>query len=266
MIHQNLYYEFEYINEISENGLVDNFFNLRKQDKNFYFKEVALDSIDSLTKDSPIHLLRALYTCKPFAICKENDESFLDKKNASKILGYKSDFANIFIFNKSSLTNEYLQARKDLYKSLINLREERKQDYKEEQERISQLGYEEYQEELREKQLRDKQRQEQRTKQISFNSNKTSKDSHLILESQDKSIQIIFLDKVYSKDLENLNAQDSKPFSVSMSNLIHIHNNKIDIFTKDKTYIDIQSLLEDYQDYGITQESLNSPPTQIFFY
>ncbi|MDE7235662.1 MAG: hypothetical protein K2N45_03455, partial [Helicobacter japonicus] len=212
--------------------------------------------IQSLTKDSPIHLLRALYTCKPFAICKENDESFLNEKNAGKILGYKSDFANIFIFNKSSIPDEYLEARKSLYKSISQLKQERVeqelQELQKQQEILEQslqnLDSKQKESQLKElqreqeKALRDKQRQEQQQARL-------NKHSNLILESQDKSIQIIFLDK-----------------NISMSHLLHIHNNKIDIFTQDKTYIDIQSLLEDYQDYGITQDILNSPSTQIFFY
>ena len=110
--------------------------------------QILCDSdIDSLTKDSPLHILRALYACKPFAICNENNESFITQENASEILGYKSDFANIFVYGKVSLNDTYLQARKALYKTMINLREEREQKHKEEQDRISRLSYEEYKEE-----------------------------------------------------------------------------------------------------------------------
>ena len=65
-----------------------------------------------------------------------------------------------------------------------------------------------------------------------------------------------------------------------MSHLLHIHNNKIDIFTQDKTYLDIQeleSLLQEYmntntesnntkQGSPMSLDILNSPSTQIFFY
>ncbi|WP_233715359.1 hypothetical protein [Helicobacter trogontum] len=187
--------------------------------------QILCDSdIDSLTKDSPLYLLRALYTCKPFAICNENNESFITKENVSKILGYKSDFANIFVYGKDSLNNEYLQARKALYKTMINLREEREQKHKEEQERISQLSYKEYKEEQREKE-----RQERFS-----NRNTANKDSHLILESSDRNNIVIFLDSANS-----------------LSNLIHIHNERIDIFTKDSTRLDIQeleSLINKYND------------------
>ena len=187
--------------------------------------QILCDSdIDSLTKDSPLHILRALYACKPFAICNENNESFITKENVSKILGYKSDFANIFVYGKDSLSDTYLQARKALYKTIMDLREQREQEHKEEQERISQLSYKEYKEEQKEKE-----RQERFS-----NRNTANKDSHLILESNDKNNVIIFLDSANS-----------------LSNLIHIHNERIDIFTKDSTRLDIQeleSLINKYND------------------
>ena len=187
--------------------------------------QILCDSdIDSLTKDSPLHILRALYACKPFAICNEYNESFITKENVSKILGYKSDFANIFVYGKDSLSDTYLQARKALYKTIMDLREQREQEHKEEQERISQLSYKEYKEEQKEKE-----RQERFS-----NRNTANKDSHLILESNDKNNVIIFLDSANS-----------------LSNLIHIHNERIDIFTKDSTRLDIQeleSLINKYND------------------
>ncbi|MCL9821802.1 lipase [Helicobacter sp. 14348-15] len=259
MQYNDLQYELHYIAKEQENILSENFFNIRNQDKDFYFKRVTLDDIDSLTKDSPVHLLRALYTCKPFTICKENNESFLNKNNVSKILGYKSEFANIFIFNKDSLNNNYLTARKALYHSLSQIKQERLDYYQQGQTRISQLNYEEYQEELR----------QQRNQRNKFNPHFYNKDTNqIILQSQDKNITILFLDKVNLKDLESLNTKDSKQLDsfISMSNLLHLHNNKIDIFTKDKSVINIQALAENYKDYNITLETLNSPNTQIFLY
>ena len=205
--------------------------------------QILCDSdIDSLTKDSPLHILRALYTCKLFAICDENKQSFITQENASKILGYKSDFANIFVYGKDSLNDTYLQARKALYKTMINLREEREQEHKEEQNRISQLSYEEYSQEQREKERQERQER-------FSNKNTANKDLHFILESKDKNNIIIFLDSANS-----------------LSNLIHIHNERIDIFTKDYTRLDIQELAKAYQDYGITLDSLHSNNTQIFLY
>ena len=266
MQYDDLHYEFQYIGKdcddiLEEDILEESFFNLRNKDKNFFVKPLSLGVIQSLTKDSPLHLLRALYACKPFAICNENNESFITQENAARILGYKSAFYLSFIAHKDSLSNEYLNARKALYKTIMNLREQREQDYKEEQERISQLSYEEYQRE-REKTLREQQRQERI--QRARNPNTTN---HLILETKDKNNVVIFLDS-----------------DISLSNLIHIHNNKIDIFTKDGTILDIQRLETLLQEYininhntdnntnnndnntAITLDLLNSPNTQIFLY
>ena len=259
MQYDDLHYELYYIAKEQENILNENFFNIRNQDKNFSIKLLTLNDIDSLTKDSPLHLLRALYTCKPLAICNENNESFITKENVSKILGYKSDFANIFVYGKDSLSDTYLQARKALYKTIMNLREQREQEHKEEQDRISQLSYEEYSQEQREKE-----RQERLQSRVSKRN--TNNTNNLILESNDKNNVIIFLDSANS-----------------LSNLIHIHNERIDIFTKDYTRLDIrelESLIKEYskgfrdssntesnnQESKLTLDSLYSSNTQIFLY
>ena len=180
---------------MNPNNISKEFYN-----KKTIYENITQDNIDSLTKDSPIHLLNALYQCEDYILLDENKEAIVNKKSFT----YKSSFYLSFLSNQDSIREEYLQARKALYKSVNLLKKD---------------------------------------KTFNFYNNSYT------FQSQDKSIQIIFLDT-----------------SRSLSHLIHIHNNKIDIFTKDKTYIDIQSLLEDYQDYGITQDILNSPSTQIFFY
>ncbi|WP_254422449.1 hypothetical protein [Helicobacter bilis] len=273
MQYDDLHYELHYIAKEQENIVSENFFNIRNQDKNFFVKPLDLETIHSLTKDSPIHLLRALYTCKSFAICKENDESFITKENASKILGYKSDFANIFVYGKDSLSTTYLEARKALYKSIMQLKDERLKEYQKERNRISQLSYEKYTQEQKEK-------QRQERIQAGLHTNCFSKQDSMILESNDKSITIIFLDKL-----------DSNTLHISMSNLIHIHDSKIDIFIKDNTTLDIQeleSLIANYkqrytesnntessnqkshidcnQESKLTLDSLHSSNTQIFLY
>ena len=253
-------YELGYHHDEDLDCVADNIISLKQKDNNINIIRLQDSDIDSLTKDSPLYLLRALYACKPFAICNENNESFITQENASKILGYKSDFANIFVYGKVSLNDTYLQARKALYKTMMNLREQREQEHKEEQNRISQLSYEEYAQEQREKE-----RQER------FSSRNTN---NLILESKDKNNAIIFLDSTNS-----------------LSNLIHIHNNKIDIFTKDNTRLgikDLESLITNYkqrytesnnaessnqkshidcnQESKLTLDSLYSSNTQIFLY
>ena len=187
-------------------------------------KHITQQDIDSLTKDSPIALLNALYQCQDFVFVDSTHNPSLSDSNITKTFGYKSSFYLSFIAHKDSLNNEYLQARKALYKTMINLREEREQKHKEEQDRISRLSYEEYKEEQGKKE-----RQERLSSRNTIN-----KDSHLILESNDKNNVIIFLDSANS-----------------LSNLIHIHNERIDIFTKDSTRLDIQeleSLINKYND------------------
>ena len=229
---------------------------------------LSIQDIDSLTKDSPIALLNALYQCQDFVFVDSTHNPSLNDSNITKTFGYKSSFYLSFIANKDSLSNEYLQARKALYKTMINLREEREQEHKEEQDRISQLSYEEYKEEQKQKERQERFSSRNTTKNLRSTSNNAynTKESNLILESKDKNNAIIFLDSANS-----------------LSNLIHIHNDKIDIFTKDYTRLDIQeleSLVKEYQQRytesnntessnqqsKLTLDSLHSSNTQIFLY
>ena len=213
---------------------------------NYKIKILDEKDIDSINMDSGFAYFRALFLCENIIVTDEQGNPALNDSNFFKYFNYKSSFYISFIANKNSLSENYLNARKALYKSMMKLREERQEHYKKEQNRISQLSYEEYTQEKREQEriLREKQRQSRL-----FNKNMSNKDSKLILVSKDKSNVIIFLDS------DN-----------SLSNLIHIHNSKIDIFTKDKSTIDIQELINNYKEYGITLESLNSANTQIFLY
>ncbi|EGD0126489.1 hypothetical protein GLN21_05390, partial [Campylobacter coli] len=193
---------------------------------NYMIKILDESDIDSIDVNSPFAYLRALFLCENIIVVDEQGNPTLNESNLFRHLGYKDDAAIIFALDKQTLTKDYLNKRKSLYKTIMNLREQREQDYKEEQERISQLSYEEYQRE-REKTLREQQRQERI--QRARNPNTTN---HLILETKDKNNVVIFLDSANS-----------------LSNLIHIHNNKIDIFTKDGTILDIQRLETLLQEY-----------------
>ncbi|WP_394966783.1 hypothetical protein [uncultured Helicobacter sp.] len=201
-------------------------------------------SINDLQDESKLGYFYCLYYCNPLIVLDNKNKTTLNSRVITQNFGYKNDFYLSFLSNKDSITDEYLEARKSLYKSISQLKQEKqKQELQELQKQ-------------QEKALRDKQGQEQQQARL-------NKHSNLILESQDKSIQIIFLDT-----------------SRSLSHLIHIHNNKIDIFTKDKTYLDIQeleSLLQEYvntntesnntkQGLPMSLDILNSPSTQIFFY
>ncbi|XAK32061.1 hypothetical protein AAID92_04470 [Campylobacter coli] len=57
-------------------------------------------------------------------------------------------------------------------------------------------------------------------------------------------IKIIFLDKVNLQDLQDNSNNTS---FISMSNLIHIYDNHCDIFTKDRSVLDIKDIEEKYQ-------------------
>ena len=294
---QDFLYELGYHHGKDLDCVADTIISLKQKDNNINIIKLQDSDIDSLTKDSPPHLLRALYTCKPFAICDKNKQSFITKENAGKILGYKSDFANIFVYGKDSLNDTYLQARKALYKTYQLIKQEQAEELQRSQEELEQQlqGLDSKQREsklqelqrkqereLREKQ-REKERQEQRQARFSknlantYNTNNTqnlntnnnvyiTQDSNLILESKDKSNVTIFLDSANS-----------------LSNLIHIHNERIDIFTKDYTRLDIQeleSLINKYndnfrdssntesnnQESKLTLDSLYSSNTQIFLY
>ncbi len=249
-------YELGYHHGKDLDCVADNIISLKQKDNSINIIKLQDSDIDSLTKDSPLHLLRALYTCKPFAICNENNESFITQENASEILGYKSDFANIFVYGKVSLNDTYLQARKALYKTYQLIKQEQTQvleqaqaieqerlelqrsqerleqqlqglDSKQRESKLQELQRKQ-ERELREKQ-REKERQEQRQARFSKNLANTyntstiqnlttnnnayiTKDSYLVLESNDT--KIIFLDSLkhtYTNFTSNANTSFVNP-------------------------------------------------------
>ena len=252
---------------------------------------------DSLTKDSPIALLNALYQCQDFVFVDSKHNPSLTKSNITKTFGYKSSFYLSFITNKDSLSNEYFEARKALYKTYQLIKQEQAEELQKQQQELEQelQGLDSKQRESKLQELQREQRKRERQERFSkgnttnntqnlinaYYTNNTknlrstnndaynTKDSNLILESKDKNNAIIFLDSANS-----------------LSNLIHIHNERIDIFTKDTSTIDIQrleSLIKEYQqrytesnnqeshidfhqESKLTLDSLNSSNTQIFLY
>ena len=252
-------------------------------------KILTIQDIESLNKDSNIIYLKALYQCESIMYFDENDDLFY-KDKVKEFYNYKSAFYLSFIANKDSLSNEYLQARKALYKTYQLIKQEQAEELQKQQQELEQelQGLDskaresklqeiqrEQERELREKQ-RQKERQEQR--QARMNKRNTNNANNLILESKDKNNVIIFLDSANS-----------------LSNLIHIHNERIDIFTKDSTRLDIrelESLINKHNDSfrdsnntesnsiesktnntesntkksNLTSDSLHSSNTQIFLY
>lgn len=90
---------------------------------------LTLEDIESIILDSSPHLLKALYFCEDYTFLDSNRNPSLNESNITKTFGYKSSFYLSFIVNKDSLNDTYLQARKALYKTMMNLRKEREQEY-----------------------------------------------------------------------------------------------------------------------------------------
>ena len=241
-------------------------------------KTLTIQDIENLNKDSDIIYLKALYQCENIVYFDENNDLFY-KDKVREFYNYKSAFYLSFIANKDSLSDTYLEARKALYKTYQLIKQEQAEELQKQQQELEQ-ELQGLDSKARESKLQDlqrehirKQREKERQEKFS-NRNTANKDSHLILESKDKNNAIIFLDSTNS-----------------LSNLIHIHDERIDIFTKDTTTLDIQeleSLITNYkqrytesnntessnqkshidcnQESKLTLDSLYSSNTQIFLY
>ena len=242
------------------------------------YKTLTIQDIENLNKDSDIIYLKALYQCENIVYFDENNDLFY-KDKVREFYNYKSAFYLSFIANKDSLSDTYLEARKALYKTYQLIKQEQAEELQKQQQELEQ-ELQGLDSKARESKLQDlqrehirKQREKERQEKFS-NRNTANKDSHLILESKDKNNAIIFLDSTNS-----------------LSNLIHIHDERIDIFTKDTTTLDIQeleSLITNYkqrytesnntessnqkshidcnQESKLTLDSLYSSNTQIFLY
>ena len=240
-------------------------------------KILTIQDIESLNKDSNIIYLKALYQCESIMYFDENDDLFY-KDKVKEFYNYKSAFYLSFIANKDSLSNEYLQARKALYKTYQLIKQEQAEELQKQQQELEQ-ALQGLDSKARESKLQEIQREQERElrekqRQVRTNKRNANNTNNLILESKDKNNAIIFLDSANS-----------------LSNLIHIHNERIDIFTKDTTTLDIQeleSLVTNYkqrytesnntessnqkshidcnQESKLTLDSLHSSNTQIFLY
>ena len=191
-------------------------------------KILTIQDIESLNKDSNIIYLKALYQCESIMYFDENDDLFY-KDKVKEFYNYKSAFYLSFIANKDSLSNEYLQARKALYKTYQLIKQEQAEELQRSQEELEQqlqgLDSKERESKLQELQREQERELREKQRQVRTNKRNANNTNNLILESKDKNNVIIFLDSANS-----------------LSNLIHIHNERIDIFTKDSTRLDIQEL------------------------
>lgn len=260
-----------------------------------YLQRIPQEDIQSLTPNSPLHLLKALFFCEDYILLDSNKEPLLKESNWREFYNYKSDFYTIFIADKQTLTQDYLNKRKSLYKAIMQIRKEQQdkeiQELQRQQQELEQqlqgldskVRESKLQElqrkqerELKEKQ-RQKERQEQRqarfsknlantyntstTQNLTINNNAyITKDSYLVLESNDT--KIIFLDSLkhtytHSKAYAN-NYPDNTP--ISFSNLILQYNNQVTIFAKDNSIIDSKQIEQDF-DIDVSNMSCD-----VYFY
>ncbi|TLD92556.1 hypothetical protein LS80_010940, partial [Helicobacter trogontum] len=87
-------------------------------------KELENLSINDLQDESKLGYLYCLYTCNPLLVLDNENNTTLNSKVITQNFGYKDDFYLSFIANKDSLSNEYLQARKALYKTYQLIKQE----------------------------------------------------------------------------------------------------------------------------------------------
>lgn len=200
------------------------------------------DEINKINKNSSIAYLKALYQCENSIAVNYDEEELFTQTTAINNLGYNSTFTKIFILDKENLNDTYLDARKKLYKSINTLKEEKNEKIKNIQAYVN-----------KENSLQDNLNNQ------SFNTEEN--DVNLILNEvfnieqfydkntntivlKTNNIKIIFLDKVNLQDLQSNTSNNS---FISMSNLIHIYDNHCDIFTKDRSVLDIKDIEEKYQ-------------------
>ncbi|WP_257874590.1 hypothetical protein [Helicobacter sp. TUL] len=254
-----------------------------------YLQRIPQEDIESLTPNSPLHLLKALFFCEDYILLDSNKEPLLRESNWREFYNYKSDFYTIFIADKQTLTQDYLNKRKSLYKAIMQIRKEQQekemQELQRQQQELEQqlqgLDSRERESKLQELQReqerkqREKERQEQRQARFSKNLNTSTtqnltinnnayitKDSYLVLESNDKNTKIIFLDSLkhtytHSKAYAN-NYPDNTP--ISFSNLILQYNNQVTIFAKDNSIIDSKQIEQDF-DIDVSNMSCD-----VYFY
>ncbi|WP_369607871.1 hypothetical protein, partial [Helicobacter trogontum] len=259
-----------------------------------YIQKINPKDIESLTPNSPLHLLKALFFCEDYVLLDSNKEPLLNESNWREFYNYKSDFYTLFIADKQTLTQDYINERISLYKAIMQVRkqiqEKEIQKLQKQQQELEQTlqGLDSKQRETRLQELqreharkqREKERQEQQEARFSKgntqnlantyttnNNAYVTKDSYLVLESNNKDTKIIFLDSL--KDSQShihsfTNFQDSNNSylahtSLGFTHLILQDNSKITIFAKDNSIIDSKHLEKDLGlDFNL--------PCDVYFY
>ncbi|WP_174518357.1 hypothetical protein [Campylobacter coli] len=234
--------------------------------KKYSLKTLNLQDIDNININSEFAYLRALFLCESFLVLDNNDEVLLNEKIAKEILEYDEDEYILFILHKDKLNDTYLNARKELYKSIdefkrlgfkdlenayqtyinsliinkeINSKDEtiNKNENKEINKNLNQDENSNQENNIKEN--------ASNTKEQDFNllSSHSKNLNHFILENKDKNKRIIFLNN-----------------ASSMSNLIHIYDNHCDVFIKNDSLLDIKKI---EKEYDIKFKEFN---IRVFFY
>ncbi|WP_229239133.1 hypothetical protein [Campylobacter volucris] len=198
--------------------------------------------IDKIDKNSSIAYLKALYQCENSIAINYNQEELFTQATAINNLGYNSTFTKIFILDKENLNNTYLDARKKLYKSITTLKEKRNEKIKDIQAYLDKEIS--LQDNLNNQSFNTKENDINLILNEVFNIEQFYDKNTNIIVLKTNNIKIIFLDKVNLQDLQD--NSNSTSF-ISMSNLIHIYDNHCDIFTKDRSVLDIKDIEEKYQ-------------------
>lgn len=230
-----------------------------------YIQKLSLQDINNININSELYLLKALYFCEDYVLF-DKDKQALFNKNTIKELEFDSSFYTIFVSHKAKLNDTYLQARKELYKSINEFKrlgfkdlENAYQTYihslivnKEINSKDKTINKNENKEINKNLNQDENSNQESNIKENASNTKKEdfnllsshSKNlNHFILENKDKNKRIIFLNN-----------------ASSMSNLIHIYDNNCDVFIKNDSLLDIKKI---EKEYDIKFKEFN---TRVFFY
>ncbi|WP_223207555.1 hypothetical protein [Campylobacter coli] len=82
-----------------------------------YIQKLSLQDINNININSKPYLLKALYFCEDYVLYDKDKQALFDE-NTIKELEFNSSFYTIFISHKNKLNDTYLNARKELYKSI----------------------------------------------------------------------------------------------------------------------------------------------------
>lgn len=230
-----------------------------------HIQKLSLQDINNININSKPYLLKALYFCEDYVLYDKDKQALFDK-NTIKELEFNSSFYTIFISHKTKLNNTYLNARKELYKSIDEFKrlgfkdlENAYQTYinslivnkeiNSKDETINKNKNKEINKNLNQdensNQESDTKENTNSTKEQDFYllSSHSKNLNHFILENKDKNKRIIFLNN-----------------ASSMSNLIHIYDSHCDIFIKNESLLDIKRI---EKEYDIKFKEFN---TRVFFY